>query len=76
MADVDLSLVPLEKLIDELFERCDHAVIGLRKDANDKTRWHKRHWMGDPMICLGLCDAVKGSIFIDFEEALEDCEGE
>jgi hypothetical protein len=74
MTEPDLSLIPLQDLIDELFDRCDDAVIGIRKNTNEGTRFYKRHWTGDPMVCLGLCDAVKASIVVDFEEILEDCE--
>jgi len=74
MADMDLGLVPIEQLISELLGRCDVGVIGLRKDENNSIQMYKRHWVGDTMTCLGLCDAVKSIINIDFEGVLVDDE--
>lgn len=60
---VDLTLVPTEQLMMEMFSRYDSAVFAGHKVLADKgsrgsLKQRYRRWNGDRSVCSGLCFEV------------------
>lgn len=69
----DLSLVPAEKLVEELKNRFEDMVFkGRRKDANGKSHVAMYDWCGEHAICLGLCTEIQFDILKHYDETKTD----
>ncbi len=53
MSDIDLSLVPMDKLADELVKRGEAGIVIIRDIGPDKLQYI--NWVGDYHMALGLC---------------------
>ena len=74
MNDLDIQLIPTDKLSTELTNRFDGLIIyGIQKDPknNNKSIYYD-HWKGDHATLLGLCDILKRKIYEDEKEKTED----
>ena len=69
---VDLELVSTDDLIDEVFRRADHGIIGLLQVGThgDESFTCWRRWKGNSHTCMGLATDATGAIMA----SLRDCE--
>lgn len=63
-----LDLVPLDELVNELFNRADSIVIIARKELNDKEYHFISRYKGNPYKCVGLCQKMSHTLLCDIEE--------
>ena len=64
----DLSLVPTEDLVEELFDRYDLGVICLFQEKSDERTSTDLYSIGDALGCLGLCEYTKHFIMQKYIE--------
>jgi len=70
---VNLSLVPLEDLLDEVFSRFDGFIcMGVQKGTKLNRDTYFRRWDGGSATCLGLCDLLHNVIKADYNKNKED----
>lgn len=62
----DLSLIPIDDLMQELSKRFDHSIfMGLKFKGGSATYWR---WFGNDHICGGLCTALGVEIVTRYKE--------
>ncbi len=55
-----IEVIPTEDLMDELMERCEHAVfMGIRTGIKQPCDVISKQWSGDIIKCLGLAEVMK-----------------
>ena len=70
MTDLDLQLIPTDKLSEELANRFDAIIIhGMQKDPkNNQVSIYFDHYKGDQPTEIGLCDLLKKKIIEDWDK--------
>lgn len=71
MPDVDLSLVPMNALLDEVFARCEHGEVALLQVGEqwpDTTTLRVR-WKGNSHTAAGLAANASWRILAAYDEA-------
>ncbi len=56
---MDLSLVPLDDLVEEIVERHDSVIVGMTKLKTGKESSFDFVWRGGLMPCLGMVTVAK-----------------
>lgn len=50
----ELSLIPTDELLKELFSRYDHAVFAGEKSMDSEYHGVHKKWTGQHLACIGL----------------------
>lgn len=77
---MDLSLVPLDILVQELLDRHDHAIFMGAKtmampDSKQTDIISIRRWKGNAYTCAGLCDSLNRSVLDLFHKSETPIDG-
>ena len=64
---VNLTLISLEDLLNEIFNRFDGFIcMGIQRDTAKNMDSYYRRWAGSSATCLGLCDLLYNIIKDDY----------
>lgn len=71
---MDLQLIPVDELIDELFNRYDHAAFIGKKAIKDGLTEDKGRYKGDPHTVMGMASTLQIRLHEEYydQEDLED----
>lgn len=76
MNKTELSLMPLEDILEELDKRFDYCVFGGIKKRQENVDDEQSHWNGGSIQCAGIADFLNKRIMKQILKAVEEQEGD
>lgn len=68
----DLSLIPVEDLIDEIMKRNDDVILYRAQKCDNESLDMHPSFKGNYFTCIGLCEKMKQLLLEDFDETQSD----